>query len=75
MAFFVVDMLVGDIAGDPPVLYLAIWSNPKLAIAKAKASWEYRREATAPRKKRNFPLLAGGELLQPAFECFFLSGS
>ena len=30
-----------------------------------------RREAPTPRKRRNFPLLAGGELLQPAFEDFW----
>ena len=30
-----------------------------------------RREALIPRKRRNFPLLAGGELLQPAFEDFW----
>ena len=29
------------------------------------------RKFFTPRKRRNFPLLAGGELLQPAFEDFW----
>ena len=34
--------------GYPHVVWLAIWSNPKLAIAIAKASWDHRANASDP---------------------------